>query len=330
MDSFTHILTGAAIGQIFSGERDKSSALVWGAIAGSIPDLDTVFQPFISVETSMLFHRGFSHSLLLWALCSPLLAMAINMIYKGDRHTYVKWLKISVAAWLSHLCLDLFNTYGTGIFEPFSHARIAYDAVNVFDLLYLIPVLSISVFYAGVIKKRITKIVLATLVLLFSVGYISFSVVAKSIVENTAKTQCVEDNIRIERILSSPLPLSNLAWKIVIDSGDGYYTGVLYGFWKKKADFDYIPKDKELERKFADYHSFKKLKHFTKGWYAFEQTDGKVILHDLRFSSLDQRKYVINFPLDIIDSSLKIGRVSLSRHISFANIKYHYKQLISD
>jgi inner membrane protein len=327
MDSLTHILTGAAVGQIFSGEKDKSRPLVWGAIAGSIPDLDTIFQPFLSTENSMLFHRGFSHSLLLWALCSPLFALLINRIYKGDGHSYCKWLKISVVAWLSHLCLDLFNTYGTGIFEPFSHVRVACDAVNVFDLLYLIPVLGISVFYICIVKQHIPKIMLAALALFFSGGYILVSVVTKSIAETTAKIQCVETNIRIERISSSPLPLSNLAWKIVIDSGEGYYTGVYYGIRKKKADFDYLPKDEYWEKKLEGYDNFNKLKRFTKGWYVFEQTDGKLTLYDLRFGSLGQKKYALGIPLNVNENSLEIGRASLNRHITFKNMKDYCRRL---
>ncbi|MDR1340900.1 MAG: metal-dependent hydrolase [Prevotellaceae bacterium] len=327
MDSLTHILTGVALGQLFSGEKDRSKPLIWGAIAGSIPDLDTVFQPFISTESSMLFHRGFSHSLLLWALCSPLLALLINRIYKGDRRSYFKWLKISATAWLSHLLLDLFNTYGTGIFEPFSHARIAYDAVNVFDLLYLIPVLLISVLYIFIIKKHIAKFMLAALALLFSVCYISFSAMVKFTVETTAEIQCIRDDISPKRILSSPLPLSNLAWKVVIDSGEGYYAGVYYGFWKKRTKFDYIPKNESLEKRFEAYDSFRKLKRFTKDWYVFDETDGKVTLYDLRFSSLNREKYVIGFPLEIKENSLKIERTSLNRHVTFRNIKDFCRQL---
>jgi inner membrane protein len=161
MDSLTHILTGVAIGQMFSQKKDRSPrSLVWGAIVGSIPDLDAVVQPFISPENSMLFHRGISHSLLLWALCSPLLALLINKLYKGDRHSYFKWLGLSTVAWLSHIVLDLFNTYGTGIFEPFSHARISYDAVNVFDLVYLLPLLTMSIFLVFVVKDRVGKMLL--------------------------------------------------------------------------------------------------------------------------------------------------------------------------
>ncbi|MDR1130150.1 MAG: metal-dependent hydrolase [Prevotellaceae bacterium] len=328
MDSLTHILTGAAIGQLYSGEKDRSRPIIWGAIAGTVPDLDTVFQPFISPESSMLFHRGFSHSLLLWALCSPLLALLINRIYKGDRRSYFKWLKISATAWLSHLLLDLFNTYGTGIFEPFSHLRVAYDAVNVVDLLYLIPVLLISVLYIFIIKKHIAKFMFAASVLVFSILYIAGSVITKITVETTAEIQCIRENICTKRILSSPLPLSNLAWKVVIDSGEGYYTGTYYGFWKKRTNFNYIPKNEYLGKAFEDYDSFKKLKRFTKGWYVFEQTDGKVCLYDLRFSSLSREKYVVGFPLEIKGNSLKIGRTSLNRHITFKNIKDYYRQLI--
>jgi inner membrane protein len=326
MDSLTHILTGIAVGQIFSEKNDGPKPLVWGAVAGSIPDLDTVFQSFIVIEKSMLLHRGFSHSLLLWVTCSPLLALLINRIYKGGRHSYFKWLKIFAVAWLSHLFLDLFNTYGTGIFEPFSHARIAYDAVNVVDLLYLIPVLAVSAVYIFFIKKHITKRIFALVILLFSAGYISVSAINKSTVETAAKTQLAENGIHHKRILSSPLPLSNLAWKVVAEGNDGYYTGVYYGFWKKKADFEFVPKNIYLEEKLGHYDNFKKLKRFTKDWYVLDKVDGKVILYDLRFTSLDQTKYVIGFPMEIKENSLKIDQTRLNRHISFKNIKeYCYR-----
>jgi inner membrane protein len=330
MDSLTHILTGAAIGQIFSDKKDRSKPLVWGAIIGSIPDLDAAFQSFISIEKSMLFHRGFSHSILLWAICSPLLALLINRIYKGDRHGYFKWLKISVVAWFSHLLLDLFNTYGTGFFEPFSHVRIAYDTVNVFDLLFLIPVLTISVFYIFFVKKRFSKRIYAFAVLLFSAGYISVSTVNKSLVEASAKAQFAENGVHYKRILSSPLPLSNLAWKVVAKCDNGYYTGVYYGFWKKNTEFEYIPKNKYLEERFEDYDNFKKLRRFTKDWYVLDESGGKVMLYDLRFSSLNQEKHVIGFPMEISDHSLKIGQTGLNRHITFENIKVCWQRLVGD
>lgn len=327
MDSLTHILTGAAAGQIFSGKDDRFKPLIWGAIAGNIPDLDVVFQPFISPESSMLFHRGFSHSLLLWALCSPLLALLINKIYKGGRHDYFKWLAISVTAWFSHLFLDIFNTYGTGLFEPFSHARISYDAVNVYDLIYLIPVLTASIFFAFIVKKYRTKTVIALLTLTYSLCYISFSVMIKLTVETAAKIQLVQQNIYPARMISSPLPLSNLAWKIVAESDEGYYTGTYYGFWKDRLDVDYLPKDKHLDKDLEKYDNFRQLKRFTKNWYILDRTDGNILMYDLRFTSLKEDENALSFPLYIKENSLETGRTYLNRHISLKNLKEHCRRL---
>jgi inner membrane protein len=329
MDSLTHILTGVAVGQVFSKEDDKFKPLVLGAIAGNIPDLDVVFQPFLSPESSMLFHRGFSHSLLLWIICSPLLALAVNRIYKGDRFSYFKWLKISATAWFSHLFLDIFNTYGTGLFEPFSHARISYDAVNVYDLVLSVPVLTALIFVVFIVGKYSRKVMIASIALSFLMCYIAFSVITKLMVENAAKTQLVENGIYPKRLISSPLPLSNLAWKVVAENGDGYCVGIYYGFWKDKAGFEYLPKNQHLEEDFVKYADFQKLKRFTKDWYVIEQTNGETFLHDLRFSSLNPKESALYFPLYIENNSLKTGRTYLNRHISFKNINECYKRLKS-
>jgi inner membrane protein len=329
MDSLTHILTGVAVGQVFSEEKDRFKPLIWGAIAGNIPDLDVVFQLFISPESSMLFHRGFSHSLLLWALFSPLLALTVNKINKGDRHSYFKWLKIFSTAWFSHLFLDVFNTYGTGIFEPFSHARISYDAVNVYDLLLSVPLLLASTCFVFFIKEYNIKRIIALSALLFSVWYISFSVTTKLMVETKAKIQFIKENIYSEHLISSPLPLSNLAWKIVAKNDEGYYTGVYYGFWKDRADFDYLPENKELNDVFETYDNFRILKRFTKDWYLLDQTDGKYVMYDLRFSSLKQGENALCFPLHIKENSLVTGRTFLNRHITVKNIIEHCRRLNS-
>jgi inner membrane protein len=323
MDSLTHILTGVAIGQMFSEKKDKSPRpLIWGAIAGSIPDLDAVVQPFISPENSMLFHRGISHSLLLWALCSPLLALLINKLYKGDKRSYFKWLGISTVAWLSHIVLDLFNTYGTGIFEPFSHARISYDAVNVFDLVYLLPLLTMSIFLVFVVKDHVKKFLFSLSLLTFSVIYIITSISFKLSVEITTERQCIKQDIRMIRIISSPLPLSNLAWKTVVETEDGYHVGIYYGFWKDCTSFEYFPENQQLENDLNTYDNFKKLKQFTKNCYSLEQKDGQIYLTDLRFTSLEPAgQSALRFPLHIRENSLEIERTLLNRHISFKNIK---------
>ena len=42
MDSLTHIVLGAAVGETTLGNKIGNKALIWGAIAGSFPDFDVM------------------------------------------------------------------------------------------------------------------------------------------------------------------------------------------------------------------------------------------------------------------------------------------------
>ena len=74
MDSLTQIVLGAAVGEVVLGKKIGNKAMLWGAIAGTIPDLD-VYQSLLydSLKANEL-HRGISHSLLFSLLMAPLLA----------------------------------------------------------------------------------------------------------------------------------------------------------------------------------------------------------------------------------------------------------------
>jgi membrane-bound metal-dependent hydrolase YbcI (DUF457 family) len=74
MDSLTQIVLGAAVGEVVLGRKVGNKAMLWGAIAGTIPDLD-VYQSLIfdSLKANEL-HRGFSHSILFSVIFAPLLA----------------------------------------------------------------------------------------------------------------------------------------------------------------------------------------------------------------------------------------------------------------
>jgi inner membrane protein len=333
MDTLTHIMTGLAVGQLFSEEKESPGfrPLFWGAVAANIPDLDTVFQLFLSTENSMLFHRGISHSLLLWILCSPLLALCLNKIYKGNRHTYRKWFGISVTAWFLHILLDIFNTYGTGIFEPFSHVRIAYDVVNVIDLFMLIPLLIMVIMFIFAVKDYMKKTMTALAVVMYPLLYICVAVFIKIEIEYKGEVQLIKQYIFPTRVITSPLPLSPLAWKVVTETEEGYCTGIFYGFWKKQTKYTFIPKNELLEMKYLFNPKYRQLKQFTQGWCLLEQIDGQVYMHDLRFSTLDPEKHALSFKLHLDENdNLTAKRTPLNRHITFKNTGTLFKRLVND
>ena len=79
MDSFTQLTFGAACGEAILGKKAGRKALIWGAILGTLPDLD-VFIPLGSPVDDFVYHRGFSHSLFLLTALSPVFAWLITKV----------------------------------------------------------------------------------------------------------------------------------------------------------------------------------------------------------------------------------------------------------
>lgn len=70
MDSLTQMTLGAAVGEVVLGKKAGNRAMLVGAIAGTIPDLD-ILAYFVTDEMSALaFHRGLTHSLF-FAVVAP-------------------------------------------------------------------------------------------------------------------------------------------------------------------------------------------------------------------------------------------------------------------
>jgi inner membrane protein len=46
LDSLTQIVLGASVGEAVLGKKVGNKAILWGAIAGTIPDLDVILRSF--------------------------------------------------------------------------------------------------------------------------------------------------------------------------------------------------------------------------------------------------------------------------------------------
>ena len=83
MDSLTQIILGAAVGQASTGKKLGNRAMLWGAIAGTIPDLDIIGNAFMSQIDALAFHRGISHSFFFAIVCAGLLAWYTRTLYRS-------------------------------------------------------------------------------------------------------------------------------------------------------------------------------------------------------------------------------------------------------
>ena len=83
MDSLTQIVLGAAVGEAVLGRRVGNRAMVWGGLAGTLPDLDVLSGAVTDPMSALAYHRAFTHSLAFAFLAAPVLGFALHRIYRG-------------------------------------------------------------------------------------------------------------------------------------------------------------------------------------------------------------------------------------------------------
>ena len=98
MDSLSQIVLGAAVGEVVLGRRIGNRAMVWGAVAGTIPDMDVLGKYFLSELDNLAFHRGLSHSLLFCVLGALGFGWVTDRLYRSPYHARVAMATKLVAA----------------------------------------------------------------------------------------------------------------------------------------------------------------------------------------------------------------------------------------
>lgn len=100
MDSLTQIVLGAACGEAVAGRKLGNRAMLWGAVGGTIPDLDVFAALFTDEIAATSFHRGFMHSFLFAALAPWGLARLTQWFYRENVHNRRDYKGIAVGTWL--------------------------------------------------------------------------------------------------------------------------------------------------------------------------------------------------------------------------------------
>ena len=161
MDTITHGLAGALIGKAFFAgdvpagapswlERPRTEdrvAIVCATLGAIFPDVDVFFTVFSHDNLAFLtLHRGVTHSLLMlmvWAAGLALLAGWLARLVKWPAPPFAQLFSIFGAALASHIFLDLLTSWGTMVWAPLDHTRMAWDTLFIIDLtvtsIVLIP-----------------------------------------------------------------------------------------------------------------------------------------------------------------------------------------------
>lgn len=94
MDSLTQIVLGAAVGEAVAGKRIGNRAMVWGAIGGTIPDLDVLANLWMREIDALAVHRGITHSMTFSVLAPVALGWLVFYLYRSGAHKSLiyKWI----------------------------------------------------------------------------------------------------------------------------------------------------------------------------------------------------------------------------------------------
>ena len=292
MDSLTQIILGAAVGEAVLGKKIGNKAMLYGAIAGTIPDLDIFSSYFTDTVSALEIHRGFTHSIIFSVLFAPIFAWLVT---RYESYKDLKgWSWLFFWAFITHPILDAHTTWGTQLFWPFE-TRLAFKTIFVIDPLYTLPFLVFLIL--AMFQKRTSKKrrLYNNLGLIISSGYLGLTFILKDMAFTEFEAALNEQNIAYKQIDTRPSPLNTILWNANIETEDAYLLANYSFFDTQPITFEAYKKDHELLGDLAENEKVKRMITISKGWYTIVKTDQQLLYNDLQFGLLSMEKGAQNF-----------------------------------
>ena len=275
------------MGEALAGKKLGKRAMFLGALAQSIPDIDFVAAFWNSTSENLLAHRGFTHSLLFGIVATFSFALLAHHYHRKHRLGYRSWILFFGLQVGIHLFLDLFNSYGMGLLEPFSHARLSFNTLYVVDPFFsFFPGLAFLVLL--ILKSRDKRRSgWWRLGILASSVYLVYSSVNKVQVQSDLKLIIKQQKISNHGLFITPAPLNTWLWYVVIRDSAGYHIGYRSLFdSKRNMDLYYFPRNDSLLNPVKDHEELQHLLRFSQGYYTVEKWHDTIVFNDLRFGQV--------------------------------------------
>ncbi|MGB2127989.1 MAG: metal-dependent hydrolase [Flavicella sp.] len=301
MDSLTQIVLGAAVGEAVLGRKVGNKAILWGAIAGTIPDLDVVFSLFYDKVTANELHRGFSHSIVFCVMLAPILGGLVFRWYKKKQASFKGWTLLFFFSLVTHPLLDAHTTWGTQLFWPLP-VKLSYRNIFVIDPLYTLPFLFFLI--AAMLSKQgsLKRKRLNLWGLYVSSFYMSITLLAKAYTYTIFKYSLEKQHTAYTEIQTKPTPLNTVLWTANVATENSYLIGY-YSFFDSSKDvvFTEYPKNIHLLGAWKNAAVVQRLKRMSQGWYTISKRDGILYFNDLRFGlmgvSHSEDRFVFSYEL---------------------------------
>lgn len=295
MDSLTQIILGAACGEAVLGKKIGNKALLFGAIGGTIPDLDVYIGNLIynnKIE-AMLFHRGFMHSILFSVLAAFILGWGVHKLYDSiNRLNTTKqkdWISLFFWSLFTHPILDCFTPYGTQLFAPLSNYRVAFNNIAVVDPIYTLPFLLCMIVLMFFNRRSQKRRFWLKLGLSISSIYMILTIVNKLYVDALFRKSIEESNISMNRFSTQPSIFNNVLWYGIAETDSSYHVAYYSLFDTKNRFLNFIELPKQRDLSPEEFNEIKDLAWFSNQYYSVYKIEGNLYQYnDLRYPLLDE------------------------------------------
>lgn len=283
MDSLTQIVLGAAVGEAILGKKVGNKAILWGAIGGTIPDLDVVMKLFVDNLTATEMHRSFSHSFLFCFMFAPIFGWIISKIDTKDGVNWKGWSWLMFGALVTHPLLDAHTNWGTMLFWPLQY-KVAYNNIFIIDPLYTIPFMICVIWAMTLARTNPKRRRINNAGLILSCSYMLFTLIAKGIGYKKFSESLQNQDINYIELDTNPTPFNSILWSARVETTDEY----LIGYYSlldddKDVQFTAFDKTQNFPGNMKAEEISQRLIKLSGGWYLTQQYGDTTYVRDLRF-----------------------------------------------
>lgn len=280
MDSITQAVLGAGVQAALLGRWQGRKALLYGAMLGTLPDLDVVID-YGDAVAQMTYHRGFSHSLFVLSGVALLIAWLARRWrpdpgYSGRRLFLTVWLVL-----ITHVLLDAFTSYGTQLLWPLATPPVAWSTLFIIDPLYTLPLL-VAVLVTGVSGLGDGRLRWHYWALGLSSLYLAFTLAGKQMAESRVNQALQAHGITPDSLFSTPTPFNSLLWRVLVLDGERYYEALVGWFDGQPPQLQPLPRGAAWRAQLAGSPQHARLEWFSRGVLRYDRIGDQLVVTDLR------------------------------------------------
>jgi len=300
VDSLTQLTLGAALGEAFLGKKIGNKAILIGAFAGTLSDLDIIPGMLFDTPDRLLFHRGFTHSLAFVLIATPLMSLLFGQCCKKHNISFRQWNLFFAVTFAAAVLLDSFTTYGTQLLWPHPY-RFEFNTIFVVDPLFTLPLLITTIWLGFKRKDSSIRQKLSRTGIIISSVYLLFTIANKQMIDRVFRQAFNDQQISYSRFFSNPMPLNQILWTVVAETDHQYLTAYYSHLdGDRNIIFEATDKNHHLIEPFRYLPPVAKILRFTKGYYTVEKIPQGYQINDLRFGSIKnwatgEKQYVFQY-----------------------------------